>query len=135
MSVYTKPLPVLEGENAPHWLGAREREVRVQRCLGCTRLRFPAARYCSNCLSEQSDWVAMSGRGEIWSHCRFHRVYFKGFEGEMPYTVVLIKLDEGPMLYSNMVGLSEDEIRIGMRVQAVFDDVTDDVTLIKFQPE
>jgi uncharacterized OB-fold protein len=48
---------------------------------------------------------------------------------------VLIKLDEGPMLYSNMVGLSEDEIRIGMRVQAVFDDVTDDVTLIKFQPE
>ncbi|MEN9775596.1 MAG: hypothetical protein RL322_2666 [Pseudomonadota bacterium] len=132
---YTKPLPVLDGENAPHWAGARERQVRVQRCGHCERLRFPAARYCSNCLSEESEWITLSGRGEIWSHCRFHRVYFKGFEDEMPYTVVLVRLDEGPLLYSNIVGLDERDVRIGMRVRAVFDDVTESVTLIKFAPE
>ena len=132
---YTKPLPVLDGENAPHWAGARERQVRVQRCGQCERLRFPAARSCSNCLSEESEWITLSGRGEIWSHCRFHRVYFKGFEDEMPYTVVLVRLDEGPLLYSNVVGLDEREVRIGMRVRAVFDDVTESVTLIKFAPE
>jgi uncharacterized OB-fold protein len=135
MMPYDKPLPVLEGDNAPHWEGARLREVRVQRCGQCARLRFPAARYCSNCLSEESSWITLSGRGEIWSHCRFHRVYFKGFEAEMPYTVVLIRLDEGPMLYSNMVGVDESDIQIGMRVQAVFEDVTDAVTLIKFSRE
>lgn len=135
MMAYTKPLPVLDGENAPHWAGARERQVRVQRCGQCERLRFPAARYCSNCLSEESEWITLSGRGEIWSHCRFHRVYFKGFEDEMPYTVVLVRLDEGPLLYSNIVGLDERDVRIGMRVRAVFDDVTESVTLIKFAPE
>lgn len=135
MNAYAKPLPVLDGENAPHWAGAREREVRVQRCMSCGRLRFPAARHCSECLSEASEWTAVSGRGEIWSHCRFHRVYFKGFETEMPYTVVLVRLDEGPMLYSNLVGMEDAPIRIGQRVQAVFDDVTDEVTLIKFTPE
>jgi len=135
MIAYTKPLPVLDGENAPHWAGARERQVRVQRCGQCERLRFPAARYCSNCLSEDSDWITLSGRGEIWSHCRFHRVYFKGFEDEMPYTVVLVRLDEGPLLYSNIVGLDERDVRIGMRVRAVFHDVTESVTLIKFAPE
>ena len=135
MNAYTKPLPVLDGENAPHWAGARQRELRVQRCTQCGRLRFPAARHCSDCLSEASEWIVVSGRGEIWSHCRFHRVYFKGFEEEMPYTVVLVRLDEGPMLYSNMVGLADEAISIGLRVRAVFDDVTYDVTLIKFAPE
>jgi uncharacterized OB-fold protein len=135
MNPYTKPLPVLDGDNAPHWAGARERQLRVQRCTDCGRLRFPAARHCSDCLSEASEWISVSGRGEIWSHCRFHRVYFKGFEDEMPYTVVLVRLDEGPMLYSNMVGLAGEPIRIGQRVRAVFDDVTDEVTLIKFAPE
>jgi len=135
MMSYTKPLPVLDGDNAAHWAGARERELRVQRCGHCARLRFPASRYCSDCLSEDSEWVTLSGRGEIWSHCRFHRVYFKGFENEMPYTVVLVRLDEGPMLYSNMVGVNDEDIRIGMRVRAAFDDVSDAVTLIKFTPE
>ena len=46
-----------------------------------------------------------------------------------------MKLDEGPMLYSNLVRIPPDEVRIGMRVKALFDDVTDQVTLVKFEPE
>lgn len=136
MIAYDKPLPDVEGENAEHWQGAKRRELRVQRCEACSRLRFPAARYCSHCLSEKSQWVTLSGRGEIWSHCTFHRVYFKGFEHDMPWQVVLVKLDEGVMLYSNLVGVPRDaDIPIGMRVKAFYHDVTEDVTLVKFQPE
>ncbi len=135
MMAYDKPLPALDGDNAPHWAGARARELRVQRCDDCSLLRFPAARYCSSCLSEKSQWVTMSGRGEVWSHCTFHRVYFKGFEQDMPYMVVLVKLDEGPMLYSNVVRVRPEDVQIGMRVKALFDDVTDQVTLVKFEPE
>lgn len=134
MSTTAKPLPALDGDNAPHWAGARERQVRVQRCTDCSGLRLPAARHCPTCLSEASEWVTLSGEGEVWSHCRFHRLYFKGFEDELPYTVVLVKLREGPLLYSNLVGIDDAQIRIGMPVTAVFDDVTPEVTLIRFRP-
>jgi uncharacterized OB-fold protein len=135
MSVYAKPLPKVDETNAPHWQGAKARELRVQKCADCGRLRYPPARHCASCLSEKSAWVAVSGKGEVWSHCAFHRAYFKGFEHELPYTVVLVKLDEGPLLYSNLAGVPREAVRIGMRVRAAFEDVTGDVTLIKFRPE
>ena len=54
---------------------------------------------------------------------------------ELPYAVVLVKLDEGPRLYSNLVGVTNDAIRIGMRVRARFEPVTEEVTLVKFEPD
>jgi uncharacterized OB-fold protein len=135
MSFYVKPLPKVDETNAPHWQGAKARELRVQKCSDCGRLRYPPARHCASCLSEKSAWVALSGKGEVWSHCAFHRAYFKGFEQELPYTVVLVKLDEGPLLYSNLADVPREGVRIGMRVRAAFEDVTADVTLIKFKPE
>lgn len=132
---YAKPLPKVDDTNRAHWDGARAGELRIQKCSDCGTLRYPPARYCANCLSEKSEWALLSGRGEVWSHCTFHRAYFKGFEPEMPYTVVLVKLDEGPFLYSNLVGVPRDQVRIGMRVHAVYEAVTGDVTLIKFAPD
>ena len=51
----------------------------------------------------------------------------------MPYVVVVIELDEGPKLFANMVDMRVPP-KIGTRVKAVFEAVTDDVTLVKFKP-
>ena len=53
----------------------------------------------------------------------------------MPYAVALVELDEGVKIYSNLVGVPREEIRIGMRVRAVFEQVTDEVTLVKFEED
>ena len=132
---YTKPLPRIDESNRPHWEGARAGELRVQRCLGCGALRYPPSRWCSQCLSEETEWVATGGKGKVWSWCVFHRAYFKGFEAEIPYVVALIELDEGIRLYSNLVGVPREDIRIGMPVRAVFEPATDEVTLIKFRED
>ena len=52
----------------------------------------------------------------------------------MPYAVVVVKLDEGAKMISNLVGVAPQDIRIGMRVEVVFEDVSDEVTLPKFRP-
>ena len=52
----------------------------------------------------------------------------------VPYNVVVIELKDGPFFHSNVVGCSNDEIHIGMTVQVVFDDVSDEVTLPIFRP-
>lgn len=135
MTQYAKPLPKIDDSNRGHWDGACHSELRVQRCLDCRTLRYPPSRHCAHCLSEQTEWAALSGRGEVWSHCTFHRAYFKGFEAEVPYTVVLVRLDEGPMLYSNLIDVAREQVRIGMRVRAVFERATDEVSLVKFRPD
>ncbi len=133
MSAYAKPLPHVTPLTQPFWDGARAGRLLVQRCGQCGTFRFPPARICHACLSEEVAWVPVSGRGTVWSMCEFHRSYFKGFEADLPYNVVLVRLEEGPRLYSNLVGLPYERITIGMRVQAVFEPVTEEVTLLKFE--
>ncbi len=134
MSDYRKPLPRLDDHNRPFWEAAKQGELRLQCCLDCGTLRFPATRYCASCRSERSEWRPVSGKGTVQSSCVFHQVYFEGFRDEVPYNVVVVTLEEGPRLFSNLVGVANDEIRIGMPVEAVFDAVTPEVTLVKFKP-
>jgi len=132
MNAYTKPLPVLTDANQPFWEAARREAVCVQRCTSCEALRFPAARYCPACHEEQFEWIEVEGAGEVECFCIFHRAYFAAFEPELPYNVALVRLDAGPRLFTNIVGTPNEQLRIGMRVRAVFEKVTDDVVLLKF---
>lgn len=134
-TAYSKPVPRIDDNNREHWEGAQNGKLRVQHCKSCGTYRYPPARWCSQCLSEDIEWVTVSGRGTVWSWCVFHRAYFKGFGEELPYSVVLVELDEGPKLYSNLVGVPKDKVRIGMRVRAVFEPATPDLTLIKFEED
>lgn len=134
MSVYPKPLPRAEDtDNAPHWAAARAGELKVQRCGTCGRYRFPAAPICPACRSREVSWQAVDGQGSVESFCRFHKAYWPGFQAELPYAVVLVRLDCGVRLYSNLTGPAVAQPHIGMRVQAAFDPVTPEVTLVRFR--
>ena len=134
MSGYAKPLPQVTPEMKPFWDAARRHELVVQRCAGCGTHRFPARDICSRCLSREAAWTAVSGRGTVFSWAIMHQVYHPGFAAEVPYAVVVIELDEGPRLVSNLVGCPPADVRAGMPVEVVFDDVAPDVTLPKFRP-
>jgi uncharacterized OB-fold protein len=126
-----KPLPPDDAANRPYWDGAKRGVLMLQRCMDCGRHRFPAARYCAQCRGERSAWVASSGRGVVESHCSFHKAYWPAFEGELPYAVVQVRLEEGVRLFSNLVGGAP---RAGLRVKAHFEPLTPSVTLVKFAP-
>lgn len=128
-----KPLPAIDDLNRPYWEGARAGELRVQQCLDCGALRFPPSRNCTRCLGEKTEWVRLSGKGTVWSWCVFHKRYLDGFE--VPYNVVLVQLGEGPKLYSNLLDVDAAVLRVGMPVRARFVPVTDDVTLVEFEPD
>lgn len=129
-----KPLPEVTPEMAPFWEAARRHHLVMQRCRGCGTLRFPARDICSRCLSRDADWAQVSGRGTIFSFAVMHQVYHPGFAAEVPYAVVVVELEEGGRMLSNVVGCPVGEIAVGMPVEVVFEDVTPDVTLPKFRP-
>lgn len=128
---YTKPLPRLDALNRPFWSLAREHRLSVQACRRCDDLHFPPSPVCPRCLSDDQDWREVSGTGAIESWIDVHRAYWPGFAAELPYRVCLVRLDEGVLLISNLVG--ENEVRLGARVAVVFDDATDEISIPKFR--
>jgi uncharacterized OB-fold protein len=125
-------LPTVDGPDRPFWQALRHGEVRVQRCGDCGAYRFPATRFCSHCRSETFEWQAVAPIGIVETWCVLHRAYFDGLD--VPYTVIQVRLDCGVRLFSNPVGVEAGGLRIGLPVEAVFEDIAADVTLLKFKP-
>jgi len=128
-----RPLPQSDGPDRPFWQALRRREVQVQRCGSCGTHRFPATRYCAHCRSDESEWVAVAPSGTLETWCVFHRPYFEGLP--VPYTVIQVRLDCGVRVFANPAGVENGALRIGMPVDAVFEDVAPDVTLLMFKPK
>ena len=132
MTEYLKPLPTLTDENRAFWAAALERRLSMQACLSCGHVRFPIAHVCPRCLSYDFEWRTLTGRGRIFSYIVYHQVYHPAFKGDVPYNVALVQLDEGPRMYSNIVGVPNDVPKVGDAVEVVFDTVTADVALPRF---
>jgi uncharacterized protein len=128
---YNKPLPRVDTLTAPFWAAAREGRLLLQHCPSCGDVRFPPGPVCPKCLAGDQDWVEASGKGVLESWIDMHRAYWDGFKGDLPYRVCLVRLEEGPVVVSNLVDKTEN-LRIGAPVRVVFDAVTEDVTLPKF---
>lgn len=132
-SKYAKPLPDIQDWNRPFWEAARNGTLQLQKCGDCGHIRSPINHVCPKCLSHKHEWVILSGRGKVLSSIVFHQVYHPAFAGDIPYNVALIQLDEGPRMLSNVVGIAPAEVKVGDSVEAIFDVVTEEVSIPRFR--
>jgi hypothetical protein len=131
---YIKPMPRIDEESKGFWEACRRHELYVQRCGACGLLRHYPRALCPTCLSDQIEWVKSSGRGTVYTFTVTYQNQAPGFREELPYVLAYVQLEEGVRLLTNIVGCPADDVRIGMPVEVVFDDVTSEVTLPKFRP-
>ncbi len=134
MFAIEKPLPAITEDGAPYWEGCRQGELRAQRCAACRRLRWPPSVLCPHCLAQGGDWVALSGRGTVYSFIIVHRPQHPAFFEDAPYNVAIVELEEGIRMHSNVVGCPNEALRVGLAVEVVFEKVNDEVTLPRFRP-
>ncbi len=130
----SKPVPVPTRETQPYWEGCQNHELRIQKCAACGQCQFYPRLYCTACMSDQVEWVKTSGRGKILSFTIVYRPVTKAFAHEVPYVVALITLDEGPQIMSNVVGCAPENVYIGLPVEVVFEDWTEEISVPKFRP-
>lgn len=118
---------------APFWTAAKNSQLVMQRCQSCHHLRWPPTSLCPECLSSASQWDRLSGKGVVWSFAVYERAFHPDLRDIIPYTVLLVELEEGPLMISSPV--EESRLNpIGAEVVAAFVDVTPEVTLVKFRP-
>ena len=95
---------------------------------------YPRALSPGEDMSDDIEWVESGGKGKVWTFSVHHMGPSKAYKGEPPYVVALVEMEEGVKMMSNIVDVDPRDVSIGMDVEVVFDDVTDEVTLPKFKP-
>jgi uncharacterized OB-fold protein len=134
MAEYQKPLPIPNEDTKPFWDGLKEHRLRIQKCRQCGQFRFPPRVICPHCMSLESQWVEVKGMGTVYSFTIVHHAYTPAYEGEIPYVVAIVELEEGIRLITNVIGCKPEQVQIGMPVELAFEDVTPEFTLHKFRP-
>jgi uncharacterized protein len=113
-----RPAPILTDDNAVFWDAAREHRLVAQQCASCARLRHPPRPMCPHCRSLDVDIVELSGRGTVYSFSIIHYPPTPFFD--YPVLAVLVDLDEGIRLVSNLVDVDlasiEGTALVGARV-------------------
>ena len=129
-----KPVPEIDDESRPFFEAAKEGRLSIQKCSSCGTFRFPPRLRCPSCLSTDTQWTDVSGRGNVFTFGIWHQVFHPAFADEAPYNVAVVELEEGPHMVTSIVDCPNDSLRIGMPVQVVYTEPVDGVVLAKFKP-
>ncbi len=128
-----KPLPVLTGFAKDFYGFAKQHELRFQKCTTCGAWRHVPREMCAACGSFEWEWARSSGRGSVFTWCVVERALHPGWVSAQPYAVVVVELEEGVRLVTQVVDTPPADLAIDMPVEVVFDDLTPEITLPHFR--
>lgn len=118
-----KPMPVATPISAPFWEGLKARRLLIQQCNACAQWNFYPRRHCPVCLEHDLAWREVDGTATLYSYTVTRIATLPDFMDEMPQKLAVVELAEGVRINTNLVGLDETEIRIGMPLRPVFAEV------------
>lgn len=126
-------MPPIDPLTEPWWDATREHRLLLQQCRACgTRQHYP--RYlCTRCGATDLGWSPSEGTGVVDTYTVVHRAPRDGVE--VPYVVARVRLDDGPVLLSNLVACVPGAVRIGDRLTLRWRDLADGRALPVFAPE
>jgi uncharacterized OB-fold protein len=125
-------LPPVTPLSEPFFAGCRAGRLRLQCCEDCGRRQFYPRILCSACGSRALAWRDSAGSGHIASFTVVRRALSSAYRA--PYVVVLVDLDEGVRLMSQLVNCDPDRVAVGDRVAVRFERWADDIVLPVFTP-
>ena len=114
--------PEPNADSRPYWDATRERRLLIRNCKVCGTKHFMPRNGCPKCWSEDLEWVDASGRGTVHTFSIVRRAPLPEFAAKAPYVVAMVDLEEGPRMYTNIVGADALDVAIGDAVRVTFDD-------------
>lgn len=119
-----RPTPPVTPDSRAWWDATRERRLMVQWCGRCGDAQLYPRALCTACGSLEVFLEDASGRARIYSHTTVHRSpdpeHF-----EPPYVVALVRLEEGPLLLTNIVDGDPDAVRCDDPVEVTWEALED----------
>jgi len=100
-----------------HWRLRQQRYALIgEVCPSCNAKLFPPRDVCPECGGPAKTPFAFSGRGEVFSYSTVLQAP-ASHEEQAPYTVALVKLEEGPLVTAQLTDVDRKDVKIGMLVE------------------
>lgn len=128
-----RPLPYTEDEETGgFWQAAAGGRLVLRACVSCAAVLHLPKPYCHHCGSWEVTWREVRGRGTVYSWTVVRHQIHPAFE--VPYTVVLVELDDAPgaRLVGHLPGAPE--LSVGMPMRVRFDEPEPGVTVPNWEP-
>lgn len=125
------PLPDVEEPIArPFWEYCRRHELRIQKSRSSGKFVFPPRPHYAG----DFEWVRVCGRARILTFVITRPPFLPAFAAKVPFAIAVVELEEGPRLVGNVLDCAIEDVRCGMPVEVVFEDLTEKVTLPQWKP-
>ena len=123
-----KPVPSADGLDAEYWAAAAEERLVLQRCADCGAYQWGPEWTCHRCCSENLVFEEIPPVGSIYSYERVWHPVHPALKEQGPYLIVLVEFPDrdNARMVGNLLGDPMQEVRIGDRVEAVFEHHKDD---------
>lgn len=106
-------------EVSRHWRLQTQRYSLVgEACPHCEFKIFPPRDICPDCGEDARDLFQFSGKGSVYSFATVSDAP-TGFEENTPYTIAIVKLEEGPLVTAQLTDLGNQPVGIGTPVEMV----------------
>ena len=102
--------PAVNLESKPFFDAAAEGRFLIKRCQACGEAHWYPRTICPNCHSDRTVWEESRGEGVVYTYSIMRRA-------SAPYAIGYVTLDEGPSMLTNFVGMTPEDLKIGMRVK------------------
>ena len=79
----------------------KQKKLLGLKCKSCGTVTVPPKMVCRSCASPDLEVVELKGDGKIQTFTTCN-VAAEGRESEVPYTILLVELDEGPWIMGNL---------------------------------
>ena len=130
-----KPLPVPTATTEPFWAGLRERKILLQYSPSADRWVFYPRVLAPGSLAADLEWREASGVARLYTYTVARVPPNPGWDADPPLIAAIVELAEGPRLATELVGVTAEDVAIGMALRPVFVAAADQgLTLLKFAP-
>jgi len=132
--VTTRREPPLSDEARPFWDATREQRFVLPWCTTCDAAIWYPRTACPRCIGDTVEWREDAGGGTVYAAIVHTRPAPGRAEEDGPYVVVLVDLDAGARMMSNVVGCPPEDVEIGLRVALAWEPLSDGRHLPVFRP-
>jgi uncharacterized protein len=116
------------------WEATKKRELVLQWCKDCDKAIHYPREACPHCLGTNLEWRPSSGRGEVHAFSVMHRPANPMMADRVPYTVAIVELEGGARMMTNIEGCPPEDVKVGMPVKVIWDELSDGRHLPIFGP-
>jgi hypothetical protein len=130
--------PFADEYTQPFWDAALRGKLAGAKCAHCGTVQLSQPPYCFVCQGREFEWHDLPGTGVIYTFTVVRHPLRPQLQETVPYVGAVIELDgtqgAGARLMANVIDCDPDLVRIGDRVEVVFEKISDTYAVPRFRP-